>query len=251
MINMYQIRELAELAGVTTRTLRYYHQIGLLEPETINQVGHRLYSKQDVKKLQRILFLKELDFTLEETREILRSSDSERLLFLTEQHQALLQQKNHLTKVISLIEKTIAEEKGEMKMTDKERFEIFKEKQIKDNKNKYGKELISKYGEETLSSSEEKYRKLSKEELTIKMTKIEKELFHLLKLTIELPSANAKKIFLLHQQWLSFTLDLTPDMHRALVDMYLSDERFTNYYDTQAEFGATKKLHDIVYFYTK
>lgn len=59
-----QIKELAELTGVSVRTLHHYDKIGLLVPQKDDRNGYRIYSENDVDKLQQILFFKELDFPL-------------------------------------------------------------------------------------------------------------------------------------------------------------------------------------------
>uniref|UniRef100_UPI003C6C78B9 MerR family transcriptional regulator n=1 Tax=Aerococcus urinaeequi TaxID=51665 RepID=UPI003C6C78B9 len=53
---MYTIGELADLAGVTRKTLRHYDKIGLLEPQTLSEAGYRLYGEREVDLLQQILF---------------------------------------------------------------------------------------------------------------------------------------------------------------------------------------------------
>ena len=50
----YSIRELADLAGISTRTLRYYDEIDLLKPCKVNENGMRFYGKQEVDLLQQI-----------------------------------------------------------------------------------------------------------------------------------------------------------------------------------------------------
>lgn len=62
----WEIGELASQCGITVRTLRHYHQIGLLVPSEFTEAGHRLYTKTDASKLQQILSLKQLGFSLEE-----------------------------------------------------------------------------------------------------------------------------------------------------------------------------------------
>ena len=52
----YSIHQLAELAGVTTRTLRYYDQIGLLPPASVGENGYRSYGPAQVRRRQQILF---------------------------------------------------------------------------------------------------------------------------------------------------------------------------------------------------
>jgi MerR family transcriptional regulator, thiopeptide resistance regulator len=67
----YYVREFASLAGVTVRTLHYYDQTGLLKPARRVGGTHRLYQQRDLLRLQQILTLKELGFTLEEIRDLL------------------------------------------------------------------------------------------------------------------------------------------------------------------------------------
>ena len=57
---MFMIKETAELAGVSIRTLQYYDQLGLLAPSQRSAAGYRLYSEDDLALLQQILFFKAL-----------------------------------------------------------------------------------------------------------------------------------------------------------------------------------------------
>lgn len=66
-----QIGEFAEKAGLSVRAVRYYEELGLLEPEGHSQGGFRLYGEDNAKRIQVINFLKELGLSLEEIRDIL------------------------------------------------------------------------------------------------------------------------------------------------------------------------------------
>ncbi|MDN4075157.1 MerR family transcriptional regulator [Fictibacillus terranigra] len=74
MEGKYKIGELAAVAGLTVRTLRYYDQIDLLSPSAHSGSGHRLYDKNDFFRLQQILALKELEVSLEEIKSILNDN---------------------------------------------------------------------------------------------------------------------------------------------------------------------------------
>lgn len=67
----YTIQKLARLAGISTRTLRYYDEIDLLKPARINSSGYRLYGQKEVDRLQQIMFYRELGFPLETIKEIM------------------------------------------------------------------------------------------------------------------------------------------------------------------------------------
>lgn len=67
----YTTNKLARLAGVTTRTLRYYDEIGLLEPGHIKENGYRIYGQAQVDKLQQIMLYKELGVSLKCIKKII------------------------------------------------------------------------------------------------------------------------------------------------------------------------------------
>ncbi len=68
---MLTVKQVADLTGITIKTLYHYHKIGLLEPREITEAGYRLYGKKELEKLQHILFYRELDFSLESIQKIL------------------------------------------------------------------------------------------------------------------------------------------------------------------------------------
>ena len=68
----YSINELAELSGISTRTLRYYDEINLLSPSRVANNNYRVYRDKDVTLLQQILFYKELGLSLDEIKNILK-----------------------------------------------------------------------------------------------------------------------------------------------------------------------------------
>ncbi len=71
----WKVGELAKLTGITVRTLHHYDQIALLVPSLHSEAGHRLYSRKDLARLQQIISLKQLGFTLDEARDLLDNPD--------------------------------------------------------------------------------------------------------------------------------------------------------------------------------
>ena len=72
MMDKYSIGEISKETNVTTRTLRYYEEIGLLKPSYVADSGYRYYSKDDVITLQQITTFKKLGFKLSEIKEVLK-----------------------------------------------------------------------------------------------------------------------------------------------------------------------------------
>ncbi|WP_237563620.1 MerR family transcriptional regulator [Halalkalibacter okhensis] len=68
---MLTVKQVADLTGITVKTLYHYHKVGLLQPCEITESGYRLYGKNELKRLQNILFYKELDFSLDIIQKIL------------------------------------------------------------------------------------------------------------------------------------------------------------------------------------
>jgi DNA-binding transcriptional MerR regulator len=124
---MYTIKELADMAGVTTRTLRYYDQLGLLVPAEIGQNGYRYYDHKNLLRLQQILFFKELDVPLRDIKEMLCRPDFQLQKILNSHQRALKTQLRRIEKLLETIEKTISSLEGDGTMSDKEYFEGFDE----------------------------------------------------------------------------------------------------------------------------
>lgn len=73
----YSISELAKLAGISPRTLRYYDQIGLLKPKRQQNSNYRYYDSNDVDLLQQILFYKEMGVPLNEIKKLMQNMTKE------------------------------------------------------------------------------------------------------------------------------------------------------------------------------
>ena len=147
-----KINEVSKITGVSLRTLHYYDKIGLLVPAKLEN-GYRVYSNDDLNKLQKILFYKYLNFKLSDIANIIENNNDS-LVILEEQHKLLLKEKQKIENVIKTIEKTIKDYKGEIHMTIEEKFEGFKEEDMK----KYEIEAKDKYGEEVIEESKRRQK---------------------------------------------------------------------------------------------
>jgi len=128
---MYTVKQLSNLAGVSPRTLHYYDEIGLLKPTSVEDNGYRRYGEQAVYQLQQILFYRELDFSLEEIKEIVTRPDFNLLHALEQHKKALRGRQVRLGRLIDTVEQTILHIKGETEMSEVKMFEPFNEEQQK------------------------------------------------------------------------------------------------------------------------
>ena len=150
---MFHIKEAAELSGVSIKTLRHYDKIGLLVPVK-SENGYRTYSQDDLERLQVILYYKYLGFSLDQIAELLAEEKSNLLPHLTKQLDYLTQERKRLDTLISTLQKTIQEQKGERKMTIEEKFTGFS---YQDNQ-KYHQEAVEKYGQEVMGQALERQK---------------------------------------------------------------------------------------------
>lgn len=98
----YTAGELAKLIGVSYKTIRHYHKIGLLEPEKYTDGGYRLYGMKSVEILQRILMLKYLNFSLDEIQKILL--EEEITDTFSKQEKLLQAQKEHISQILKAVQ---------------------------------------------------------------------------------------------------------------------------------------------------
>ena len=140
---MYTVQQLSSLAGVSTRTLHYYDEIGLLKPTAVEANGYRRYGEQAVYQLPQILFYKELGLSLGKTQEIVGRPDFDLVQALEQHKSALRGRQEHLGHLIETVDQTITHLKGKTKMNDAKLFEVFSEDQQKE----YEKEAAERWPE--------------------------------------------------------------------------------------------------------
>ncbi len=131
----YTVNKLAKISGISSRTLRFYDEIGLLKPAYYGDNNYRYYEEEQLMMLQQILFFRELGFPLIDIQSILGSQDFDKIEAL-KTHKYILQKKLESTEVlIKTIDKTIAHLKGNVIMNDIEMYAGFYEKKQKEYEN--------------------------------------------------------------------------------------------------------------------
>ncbi|MFF2479888.1 MerR family transcriptional regulator [Paenibacillus sp. NPDC058071] len=95
----------ADMTSTTGRTLRFYDRKGLLKPSSYNEQGHRTYTDEDLFRLQQILTLKYLDFSLDEIGQYLEQDGKDFHVSLEMQYELLLQKQQHIQRIVAAIER--------------------------------------------------------------------------------------------------------------------------------------------------
>jgi DNA-binding transcriptional MerR regulator len=203
--------------------------------------------------LQQILFYRELDMKLDDIKRILHDPKFNLLEALNLHRENLIQKRSRLDKLIANVEKTILYKRGEIDMTDNEKFEGFKQNLIDENEKKYGSEIREKYGEEAVERSNQKFKNMTPQEYE-EVTKLNERLMNKLLEAFKTGDPEgelAQQAADLHRQWLTFYWDnYSREAHAGVAQMYVDDPRFTEYYDKHQP-GLAVFLRDAVLKYTE
>lgn len=235
----YSVMELARLSGVSKRTLRYYDQIGLLPPTRVEANGYRVYGQREVDLLQQILLYREMDMPLKDIAQLLGDPHFDREKALEDHLRSLIEKKERLDTLAQTVRRTLASMKGQTSMSNKEKFQGFKENMVKENEEKYGKEVRGKYGDKVMDASNKKVLNMSESQLQ-SADGLRAQYESLLKEALQEgdpAGEKAQKACGLHRLWLCLYWPdgiYSKEAHRNMGDMYTMDERFRAYYEAIA-----------------
>ena len=240
----YTINQIAQLAEVTLRTLRYYDKIGLLIPLGRTFAGYRIYSDEDIEKLQQILFLRELDFPLQRIIEMLRDPTFDRKDALRMQAEYLEKKAERYLRLSQLAKDTLATLEGGMKMDKKELFNGFDYDKMMEEQKQYEAEVKERWGKtDAYRISKERVAKLTKadwERLNAEQGRNMQDLTELFQAGVSpedlrVQEAVKKAHLFIHDTFYPCSLE----MFSNLGSMYVADERFTAFYEKIATGLAT------------
>lgn len=245
----YTISQLSKLAGVTTRTLRWYDKIDLLKPSRIGDNNYRYYGAKEVDRLQDILFYRAIGVELAQIKEFLDSPSFNRLNALKSHLDVLKDKQTQTENLIKLVKDTIkAEERNEI-MLDEKKFEAFKQNLIDKNENEYGNEIRSLYGNESIDISNQNIMNMTTDDYN-EMEKLSNLILDKLENAVQNNtspySEEGKNIVDLHRKWLTMSSNqYSAEMHKGVANLYVEDERFKSYYDKNI-LGCAEFLRDAI-----
>ncbi|OXM54498.1 MerR family transcriptional regulator [Amycolatopsis alba] len=121
----YSVGKVAALSGVTVRTLHHYDEIGLLSPSGRTAAGYRSYSDDDLERLQRVLFYRELGFGLETIAKMIDDPGLDALEHLRRQRALLVERIGELTRMVESVDRVITAKELGNALTPEEHFEVF------------------------------------------------------------------------------------------------------------------------------
>jgi DNA-binding transcriptional MerR regulator len=227
--NTYSVKQLAQLAGVSVRTLHLYDQCDLLKPAGRTDAGYRKYDESALLRLQQILFYKELDLPLKAIAVILDNPGFD-LQKALEGHKAAIQERrNRLNTLLKTIDKTIAHLKHQTMSAFEELYEGLPKEQAM----AWRDEAITQWGAETVLRAEHALKELSETDLERLKTQQVLIMKHLKALSGADPHSEAvqEQIARHYANIRSFwgiagPTDLRADIYRGLSELYVTDERY-------------------------
>jgi len=229
----YRVKELANISGVSVRTLHWYDEIGLLKPFVKGANNYRYYEKEQLLRLQQILFFKELGFTLNEIQNLLSQNDFDNIKALNEHRKILENEIDRKNNLIATIDKTIQHLEGKQLMKDKDLYYGFDKARQKE----YEQYIVEEYGtkaEDLLKESHKRTAKWDKDEWdVVKNTgdKIYQELADAINQNLAPESEKVQKIIHRHYEIQNRFYDLTKEVYIGLTELYAQHPDFKKFFD--------------------
>ncbi|MFD7030362.1 MerR family transcriptional regulator [Streptomyces sp. NPDC059917] len=228
----YSVGQVAGFAKVTVRTLHHYDEIGLLSPSGRSGAGHRRYGDGDLDRLQRILFYRELGFPLDEVAALLDDPRTDPQEHLRRQHALLSDRIGTLQRMAAAVERAMEARTMSIDLTPEEKFEVFGDH----DPDRYAAEAERRWGTtDAYAESRRRAASATKEDWQRIMGEsddINRRLAALMETGASAESAAAMDLAEEHRAWIDGnSYPCSYEMHTALGEMYVADERFTAYYD--------------------
>jgi len=247
--NTMTVNEVAKLTGITIRTLHYYDQIGLLSPSIKTDTKYRIYTNDDLERLQEVLFFKEIGFSLKEIKLLTTSSLYNREEALQRHIKILELKRKRIDKLIALVKDTLA---GKHKYS----FDAFSNREILDAQAAIRKEVCARWENtkeyqefvEYFSEHTERERNDKWNDLIMHSQNIFEQLAEFMPLPPSTPKVQA-----IVQEWQEYITDhfypCSNEMLSYLGELYISDERFTTYINRFSNQNLAQFLNRAIQYY--
>ena len=235
----YTVKQLARLSRVSVRTLHHYDAIGLLKPAFTGENRYRYYGREELLRLQDILFHRELGVPLQDIALLLDGTGRDRLTILSTHRQRLAERLERSRQLLTTIDRTIAELNGDGTMTDQDLYKGFSpEKQAE-----YEEQLVERFGgamRSAIDKTKARFNSLSKEEQTEAFAeggRAEIGLVECFRSGATPDAAEVEPAIARHRAWVSrmWGREGSPLAYAGLADLYASHEGFRARYEAHGD----------------
>jgi len=242
----WTVGQVAELFGVTVRTLHHYDEIGLLVPSERSGAGYRLYTDGDLARLQQVVVYRRLELPLEEIATLL-DGDEDAVDHLRRQRATVMSRLDELRELVSAIDRALEREMNDQPATPEDLKELFGD----GFEDEYQQEAQERWGEtDAWKQSQSRTRRYTKADWA--QVKAEMDAVNaafVAALTSGEPATGEAAMDAAEQHRLHIHerfYDLDHAFHRGLADMYVADPRFTKTYEDIAP-GLAAYVRDAIH----
>ena len=247
---MRTVGQVAEMFGVTVRTLHHYDEIGLLRPSERSRSGYRLYTETDVERLQNVVVYRRLGFPLEEISDLLEDGaggGQPLVAHLRRQRAAVMSRLDEMHDLVTAIDRALEKEMTGVNLTRDEQRELFGD----GFSDEYAAEAEDRWGDtDAWRQSQQRTAQYTKADWErIKAESEEINASFVAALDAGQPASSeaamdaAERARAHIEEWF---YDLSADFHRNLGDMYVADPRFTKTYE-DIRTGLAQYVRDAIH----
>jgi DNA-binding transcriptional MerR regulator len=242
----WTVGQVADLFGVTVRTLHHYDEIGLLVPSERSRAGYRLYTDEDLVRLQQVVVYRRLELPLDEIATLLDGGE-DAADHLRRQRATVMTRLDELRELVSAIDRALEREMNDQPATPDDLKELFGD----GFSDEYQQEAQERWGESDAwkqsAARTKRYTKADWAEVKTEMEAVNSAFVRTLQLGEPATSEAAMDAAEQHRRHIHDRFyDLDHTFHRGLADMYVSDPRFTKTYEDLAP-GLAAYVRDAIH----
>jgi DNA-binding transcriptional MerR regulator len=220
---VWSIAEVARASGVTARTLRHYHSIGLLVPAEVAGNGRRFYEEEQLLRLQQILLLRDLGLSLDAVGDVIAHRDQQDTIEVLAKHKEwLVREQLRLGQLVRTVDATIDNLRKGGEMSPEKVFEGFEH-------NPYEAEVRERWGDEVVDASYQRMRDWSEADAEKARTgyqRVHEGLAALKAEGVAVTELSVQELIQLHYEVTCLFWTPTHAAYQGLGQMYVDDERF-------------------------
>jgi DNA-binding transcriptional MerR regulator len=244
---MRTIGEVAELAGVSRRTLRHYDELGLVVPGSRSDAGYRLYGHADLERLQEVLALRALGLPLAEVAALLDDPAHDRLAVLRGQAERLRAEQGRLAGLLVAVEGAITAADRGTHQKEQDMFDGHDhETHAAEAERRWGDSDAWRQSQQRTATHDDVDRQRSDEERAAN----EEAFAALLRAGVPADDARTAPLVQEHRDHVTrWYYDCSVEIQRGLAAMYVADARFAGHYDRRQP-GLARFVHDAILAHT-
>ncbi|MFS1301343.1 MerR family transcriptional regulator [Streptosporangium longisporum] len=243
----YAVGQVARIASVSVRTLHHYDEIGLVCPSRRTAAGYRRYTGEDLRRLQHVLFYRELGFALEEITVILDDPATDARAHLRRQHELLSRRIERLQTMAAAVQHALEADILDISLTPEERFEVFGDFDPAEHE----AEARERWGEgEAWRQSRHRVAAMTRRDwarFTGEAARTVEDFAAAYRAGLPAGGPRAMELAERHREHISrWCYDCSYEIHRALGDLYVGDARFAAHYEAVAA-GLSRYIRDALH----